>query len=193
MTTASAEVQAAVDRLGASLGRAVLVEDAQHQPLWWSAQGEIDGTRMRTILQRYVEPAAAAVVARFRLDSAKGPVRTPAVPEADMLPRWCVPLRVGRDLFGYLWVLDPRRDGDRDGAAADRRLRGPRRQHTRPRSGSRARSGTVDAPPCSTRLAARPGRRGGTRVDPTARISTRESRWSCRRRDALAAGRSPTG
>jgi transcriptional regulator with GAF, ATPase, and Fis domain len=23
-----------------------------------------------------------------------------------MVPRWCVPLRVGRDLVGYLWVLD---------------------------------------------------------------------------------------
>jgi hypothetical protein len=23
-----------------------------------------------------------------------------------MLPRWCVPLRAGRDLLGYLWVLD---------------------------------------------------------------------------------------
>ncbi len=107
MATASAEVQAAVDRLGTSLGRAVLVEDVHHRPLWWSAQGEVDGTRMRTILQRYVEPAAAAVVARFRLAGAEGPVRIPAVPEADMLPRWCVPLRVGRDLFGYLWVLDP--------------------------------------------------------------------------------------
>jgi hypothetical protein len=52
MTTASAEVQAAVDRLGASLGRAVLVEDVHHHPIWWSAQGEVDGTRMRTILQR---------------------------------------------------------------------------------------------------------------------------------------------
>jgi hypothetical protein len=23
-----------------------------------------------------------------------------------MLPRWCVPLRAGRELLGYLWVLD---------------------------------------------------------------------------------------
>jgi hypothetical protein len=107
MTTASAEVQAAVDRLGASLGRAVLVEDVQHHPLWWSAQGEVDGTRVRTILQREPAPAAAAVVVRLGLARAEGPVHVPAVPEAEMLPRWCVPLRVGRDLYGYLWVLDP--------------------------------------------------------------------------------------
>jgi PucR-like helix-turn-helix protein len=107
MTTASAEVQATVDRLGASLGRAVLVENVHHHPLWWSAQGEVDGTRMRTILQRQPAPAAAAVVVRLGLDRAAGPVRVQAVPEAEMQPRWCVPLRAGGDLFGYLWVLDP--------------------------------------------------------------------------------------
>jgi hypothetical protein len=107
VTTASAEVQAAVERLGASLGRAVLVEDVHHHPLWWSAQGEVDGTRMRSILQREPAPAAAAVVVRLGLARAEGPVRVPAVPEAEMLPRWCVPLRVGRDLLGYLWLLDP--------------------------------------------------------------------------------------
>jgi hypothetical protein len=101
------QVQVAVDRLGASLGLPVLVEDPQHRPLWWSAQGTVDGTRMRTILQRKVDPAATAVVARLGLAKATGPVRVPASPEADMLPRWCIPLRSGRDLLGYLWVLDP--------------------------------------------------------------------------------------
>jgi hypothetical protein len=105
--TASTGIQLAVDRLGAALGKAVLVEDAQHQPLWWSRQGTIDPTRMRTILQREVHPAATAVVARLGLARATGPVRVAAVPEAEMLARWCVPLRAGRDLLGYLWVLDP--------------------------------------------------------------------------------------
>jgi len=100
------DVQSAVDELGASLAHPVLVEDARHRPIWWSAQGQVDGTRMRTILQHEVDPAAAAVVARLRLARAPGPVRTPAVPEADMLARWCVPLRSGRELLGYLWVLN---------------------------------------------------------------------------------------
>jgi PucR C-terminal helix-turn-helix domain len=100
------DVQSAVDQLGTSLAHPVLVEDARHRPIWWSAQGQVDGTRMRTILQHEVEPAARAVVARLGLARARGPVRTPAAPEADMLPRWCVPLRSGRELLGYLWVLD---------------------------------------------------------------------------------------
>lgn len=105
--TGPAGVQAAVDRLGVALDRAILVEDPQHHPLWWSRQGEVDPTRMRTILEREVHPAAIAVVARLGLARADGPVRVPAVPEAEMLARWCLPLRTGRDLLGYLWVLDP--------------------------------------------------------------------------------------
>ena len=103
----SASVQAEVEELGSALGHPVLIEDARHRPLWWSVQGEeVDGTRLRTILQRECGPAAVAVVARLGLARAVGPVRTPAAPEAEMLPRWCVPLRAGRDLLGYLWVLD---------------------------------------------------------------------------------------
>lgn len=106
--TGSADVQRAVDALARALSQPVLIEDARHQPLWWSAQDEVDGTRIRTILHRGVPPAAAALVVEMRLAAAAGPVRTPAVPEADMLPRWCVPLRAGRALLGYLWVLDAR-------------------------------------------------------------------------------------
>lgn len=100
------DVQSAVDALAAELGQPVLVEDPRHRPLWWSAQGEADPTRVRTILQREITPAAAALVARLGLAQAEGPVRTPADPRAEMLERWCVPLRAGRDLLGYLWVLD---------------------------------------------------------------------------------------
>jgi hypothetical protein len=100
------DVQGAVDALAAELGQPVLVENPRHQPLWWSAQGQVDPTRIRTILQRDITPAASALVARLGLANASGPVRTPADPAAEMLERWCVPVRAGRDLLGYLWVLD---------------------------------------------------------------------------------------
>jgi hypothetical protein len=102
----SADVQRAVDSLASSLARPVLVEDTRHRPLWWSAQDDVDETRTRTILHRGIPPAAAALVVRMRLASAPGPVRTPAVPEAGMLPRWFVPVRAGRRMLGFLWVLD---------------------------------------------------------------------------------------
>jgi hypothetical protein len=100
------DVQDEVEALAAHLGCAVLIEDPRHRPLWWSTQRDIDGTRLRTILQREVPPAAAALVSRLGLASAEQPVRTPTVPEADMAERWCVPVREGRQLYGYLWVLD---------------------------------------------------------------------------------------
>ena len=53
--TALRDVQSAVDELGASLAHPVLVEDARHRPIWWSAQRQVDGTRMRTILQHEVK------------------------------------------------------------------------------------------------------------------------------------------
>jgi hypothetical protein len=99
-------VQVAVEDLAGALDRPVLIEDSRHQPLWWSAQDAVDGARLRSILNRTVHPAAIAMVARLGLPRATGPVRTPAVPEAEMLARWCVPLRAGTTLLGYLWVLD---------------------------------------------------------------------------------------
>ncbi|MDQ2797980.1 MAG: hypothetical protein M3Y06_12625 [Actinomycetota bacterium] len=81
------DVQHEVEALAAVVGCAVLVEDARHRPLWWSAQGKVDAVRSRTILQREAPPLAAALVARLGLARALGPVRTPALPEEDMSER----------------------------------------------------------------------------------------------------------
>lgn len=100
------EVQAAVDALAEELGHSILVEDHRLQPLWWSVQHEIDGARARSILQRDVDPAAVAVVNKLKISKATAPLRVPEVPEADMRPRWCVPVRSGHELLGYVWILD---------------------------------------------------------------------------------------
>ena len=107
MMADGSDVQAAVDRLAAHLEQSVLVEDRDQHPVWWSTHGAVDATRVRTILDRQVDPQAAAVVARFGLTRATAPVRTPALPEADMWARWCMPVRRDGRLLGLLWVLDP--------------------------------------------------------------------------------------
>src|SRR5260370_28231362 len=99
-------LQAVVDALAADLGCPVLVEDAQHQPLWWSAQESVDEVRMRTILKRMVAPEAKAMVRRLQLARVIAPVRTPEVREIGMRERWCVPIRSGGTHLGYLWVED---------------------------------------------------------------------------------------
>jgi hypothetical protein len=104
--TTSAQVQAAVDRLAADLDRSVLVEDHKQRPVWWCTRGAVDPTRLKTILNRRVDPGAAAVVKQYRLARATAPVHTPAMPEVEMWSRWCMPVRHEGRLLGYLWVLD---------------------------------------------------------------------------------------
>ena len=102
----SAEVQSTVDELGTRLAHPVLVEDAQHTAVWWSVQGRVDGMRMRSILDRQCTPNALARLRSLRLEDAVAPVRTVAIPEFDMQERWCVPIRSGDVVVGYLWVID---------------------------------------------------------------------------------------
>jgi hypothetical protein len=109
------DMQIVIDRLAQEIDLSVLVEDREQHPVWWSTRGAVDGTRAKTILDRYVDPVAAAVVQRFRLAGATAPVRVPAVPEADMWARWCMPVRCDGRLLGLLWVLDP--DGALDEGA----------------------------------------------------------------------------
>ncbi len=101
------DVQAAVDRLAARLDLSVLVEDRRQRPVWWSTRGAVDGTRVRTILNRRVDTAVARAVRTFDLGHAVAPVRTPGIPELDMWARWCMPVHAGEELLGLLWVLDP--------------------------------------------------------------------------------------
>jgi hypothetical protein len=102
----AAEVQTAVDRLSTLLGRSVLIEDVEQRPVWWCTRGPVDPTRMRTILDRRVDPGAAAIVKKYRLDRATSPVRTPPLPEVEMWSRWCVPLRHEGHFLGLMWILD---------------------------------------------------------------------------------------
>ena len=101
------DVQAAVDQLAARLDLSVLIEDRRQRPVWWATRGKVDGTRMRTILDRRVDPAVARVVKTYDLANAVRPVRVPGLPELDMWARWCMPLRAEDELLGLLWVLDP--------------------------------------------------------------------------------------
>ncbi|MEE1801129.1 MULTISPECIES: helix-turn-helix domain-containing protein [unclassified Streptomyces] len=100
-------LQAVVDSLAERLGLSVLIEDASFHALSWSVQTEVDDVRLHSILRRGVTAATLDAVDRLGLARATTPVRTPAVPEAGMEQRWCVPLRVAEHLAGYLWVLDP--------------------------------------------------------------------------------------
>lgn len=95
-----------MDELAESLDLSVLIEDASQWALCWSAQTEVDDVRLQSILRRGLTQAAKEMVDQFGLRQAHGPVHVPDIPEANMAPRWCVPLRVDEELVGWLWVLD---------------------------------------------------------------------------------------
>ncbi|MFJ9629304.1 helix-turn-helix domain-containing protein [Streptomyces sp. NPDC091280] len=120
-------LQAVVDSLAERLGLSVLIEDASFRALSWSVQTDVDEVRLHSILRRGVTSATLDAVERLGLARAVGPLVVPAVPEAHMERRWCVPLRVTDHLVGYLWVLDPQGRVSEDAvpalaAAADRAI-----------------------------------------------------------------------
>ena len=189
--TEPVDMQATVDRLAAAIGHSLLIEDLDQYPVWWSTVGPVDRTRMRTILNRRVDPAAAAVIARFKLADAVGPVRTPTMPGADMWARWCVPIRHDDRLLGFLWVLDP------DGTVAEADLpmlvecaELAAESMVEPQQAAEdttRRRDELDRPP-----AGRPRSRGGAGTRSAGGASTRHARTGVMRPQSPAAGRCPT-
>jgi hypothetical protein len=105
--------QALVDRLSASLERPVLLDDPMLRPVAYSRQwGEIDRVRSESILSRGASSAVRRALVTQGIANAAGVIRTQAVPEIGMAERICAPVRNGRRLLGYIWLLDPHREVD---------------------------------------------------------------------------------
>jgi hypothetical protein len=109
-----AELQRIVDTVAARVGRPALIEDRRQRVVVYSEHtGLMDDVRRTSILRRHT---TAEVVAWFRdigIMKARDPVRTPACPELDLLPRVCVPVWHQDLLLGFVWFIDA------DGAMTD--------------------------------------------------------------------------
>ena len=73
----------------------------------------MDEVRRASILRRQNTPEVIAWVREIGIIEGRQPVRTPACPELDLLPRVCVPIRHQDLLLGFVWFIDP------DGTMAD--------------------------------------------------------------------------
>lgn len=105
---AAARVQLVIDVLARAVNRAVLLDDASLTPISYSRQlGVLDDVRTYSVLQRGTPAEIRAALAAMGIRTATEPFWTPAVPEKNMMPRFCVPVCSPGDRFGYLWVLDP--------------------------------------------------------------------------------------
>lgn len=100
-------LQEIVDALSLSLGRPVLIDDAELRPLAYSSQfGELDDVRMASILGRHSPDDARVALFDEGIRTAPGPVHIPARPEIGMRARVCVPLVSGGRHLGYLWLFE---------------------------------------------------------------------------------------
>jgi hypothetical protein len=100
-------LQELVDRLSARLGRAVLIDDVELQPLAYSSQiGPLDGVRTASILGRGAPAAARDALLRHGIATARDAVHIAADPAIDMAARVCVPIVGGAGRWGYLWIIE---------------------------------------------------------------------------------------
>lgn len=100
-------LQRLVDELGESIARPVDLEDRELRVLAYSAHDhEIDAVRSRSILARTSPKEVDTWMRRHGIHAADRPLRLPAAPELGMAPRVCVPVRDGRGLLGFLWLVD---------------------------------------------------------------------------------------
>ncbi len=100
-------LQEIVDALSLSLGRPVLIDDAELRPLAYSSQfGELDHVRTASILGRLAPDEARVALFDEGIRTAAGPVHIPARPDIGMRARVCVPLVGGGRRLGYLWLFE---------------------------------------------------------------------------------------
>src|SRR6478609_1014687 len=100
-------LQDIVDALSRSLGRPVLIDDAELRPLAYSTQfGELDHVRTASILGRLAPDEARVALFDEGIRTAAGPVHIPARPDIGMRARVCVPLVGGGRRLGYLWLFE---------------------------------------------------------------------------------------
>jgi hypothetical protein len=100
-------LQEIVDGLSLSLGRPVLIDDAELRPLAYSTQfGELDHVRTASILGRLAPDDARVALFAEGIRTAPGPVHIPARPDIGMRARVCVPLVGAGRRLGYLWLFE---------------------------------------------------------------------------------------
>ncbi|MCW6007371.1 helix-turn-helix domain-containing protein [Micromonospora sp. CPCC 205371] len=101
------ELQRTVDAVAARVGRPALIEDRRQRVVAYSEHAEpMDTVRRASILRRHTTPEVMTWFRRAGILEARKPVRTPACPELDLLPRICLPVRHDDLLLGFVWFID---------------------------------------------------------------------------------------
>jgi PucR family transcriptional regulator, proline-responsive transcriptional activator len=103
----SGQLQAQLDALAAEIGHGLSIDDPHGRLVAYSPHHSgADPARIASILTRHVAPEILAWQNEHGIAKATEPVTVPANPELGMSARLCVPIRRGKNLLGYLWVLE---------------------------------------------------------------------------------------
>lgn len=98
-------VQHLVEALSLSLGRPILLDDADLAPIAFSRQWNVDLVRTSGILARGV-PGVVENELQSQIADAVDVVRIPGDGDIGMEPRVCLPIRDSAGVLAYLWLLD---------------------------------------------------------------------------------------
>ncbi|WP_108667203.1 PucR family transcriptional regulator [Euzebya rosea] len=110
-------VQEIVNALSRDVGRPVVLEDSDQQPIVHSPHyGQTDRMRRDTIMHQSTSAQTVEYFRRYDLASRTDPFVVPGN-DRGVLPRLCVPLRYDEKLLGFVWVLLPEGEID-DGQRA---------------------------------------------------------------------------
>ncbi|WP_028938100.1 PucR family transcriptional regulator [Pseudonocardia spinosispora] len=114
------ELQPIVDDLANRLHRSVAIDDPSIRLLAASRHfGDEDVIRVRSVLDRAVDPELTERVLAQGITRWVSPGRVDVGPEAGVKPRLCVPVRCNDLLLGFLWLIDTAGNlSDEDIAAA---------------------------------------------------------------------------
>jgi hypothetical protein len=103
-------MQALIDALSVSLQRPVLLDDPALVPLAYSRQWDVDLVRSSSILSRGPSAEVRKALLAQGIAEAFDVVHTVGDPRLGMEERVCMPVRDGKEVLGYIWLLDPDED-----------------------------------------------------------------------------------
>jgi hypothetical protein len=107
----ASELQRLVDHLGNRLGRSVAIDDPDIRLLAYNAHtADVDDARVGSIMRRSVPSALTGYLDELGIQHAEDVFTVPARPDIGLaVERIGMPVRYGRTLLGYLWLV--RSDG----------------------------------------------------------------------------------
>jgi sugar diacid utilization regulator len=100
------------DALSRQIVRSVTIEDREFGVLAYSAQDrDVDSARVNSILRKHVPAEVVSALRKHgipqKLRTASKPMRVEPIPEIGLGHRLVMPLRLGKELLGHIWVIDP--------------------------------------------------------------------------------------